>query len=119
MSDSQVMDLDALAVELEVKIGGKLFTAREASVETNKEILRAMPEGLDRDSDDPADQLRNLDAIYPQLSRLLTDKETSKPPAKEHLERHLTTSGLKALMKRLNPEDDESGNDASPRTSTG
>lgn len=119
MTDStNVLDLDALAIDLKVKLGGKEFTAREASVEINKEILRAMPQGLKADSDDPQDQLQNLDAIYPQLAHVLKDDQ-GRAPTKEHVEKHLTTTGLRALMKALNPGDeDESGNGTSPATTT-
>lgn len=119
-TDNGVLDLDAIAIELEVRLGGKMFVVREATIEQNKEILRAVGVADAAADDDGDDGLRNLDAIYPQLKLIMRDKTTGKPPTKEHVEKHLTTSGLKALMARISPDDEaEAGNSvSSPATST-
>jgi hypothetical protein len=109
--ESGAIDLDAVEVnEVRIKLGGKTFIGREASVRINKEIARLLPESSAKGDDEnltPQEQLENLDAIYPQLALLLRDPDTGKPPDQAFIEEHLTTPRLRVLMKALNPKESE------------
>lgn len=117
------LDLDSEFIQFTVKLGGRKFKAIEASIETQKAILRALPTDDSKSDDEEKtgaeerdETLRNIDSIYPQLEHILfhlDGEEKGRPPAKEFVEEHLRTSTLRALMQRLSPDEDAEGKSSS------
>jgi hypothetical protein len=99
------LDLDELVNEVTVRIGGKVFVAREGNIETQKSLIELLPDRADDDESKQA-TLENLELIYKQLALLLKDPKTGKPPTKKHVEEHITPVGLRKLMDRLNEAED-------------
>jgi len=102
------LDLDEVN-SIKVKLGGRVWTAVEPSIATNKILAATIRSSDDDEGDEGASAQRTLDSIYEQLQHILFDAETGRPPSREFVEQHLTGRNFGRLMERLNSTE-RSGN---------
>lgn len=107
-------DMDEGGNTLRIKLGGRLFIARENTIAQRKEILTEAQKANQAEGEEEVDEdasfdvvlasINSLSSIYPQIAEVLEyadGAEQGLPPSREFVERHVRVSAYGRLFRQL------------------